>query len=195
VGWGIDKPLIYITFHFPENGKTVTSSRQQSSLKPGDLVVALRLALYPNELYERLADALTLSLSAAHRAVSRLLQSGLLLPNERRANKSALGEFLVHGVPYAFPAQLGPETRGVPTAASLPDFAADLPSESGAVWPSIEGVVRGPSLTPLHDGVPGAALRDHRLHRLLALTDALRLGGARERRIAEQLLVADFREA
>ena len=158
-------------------------------------MVALRLALHPNDLYERLADALALSLSAAHRAVNRLLQSGLLLPNERRANKSALQEFLVHGVRYAFPAQLGPETRGVPTAAALVDFADELPTDGGAVWPSIEGEVRGPSLTPLHDGAPGAALRDHRLHRLLALTDALRLGQARERRIAEKLLAVDLRQA
>jgi hypothetical protein len=170
----------------------VAVSTQQISLRPGDLVVALRLALYPNELYEQLADALDLSLSAAHRAVSRLLPSGLLLPNERRANKSALVEFLVHGVRYAFPAQLGPETRGVATAAALADFEAELPVDSGAVWPSIDGKVRGAGLTPLHEGVPGAALRDHRLHRLLALTDALRMGQARETGIAEQLLLGDL---
>jgi hypothetical protein len=167
-------------------------STQQTSLRPGDLVVALRLSLYPNELYEQLADALVLSLSAAHRAVNRLLQSGLLLPNGRQANKSALREFLVHGVRYAFPAQLGAETRGVPTAAALADFKDQLPADSGAVWPSIEGKQRGASLTPLHEAVPSAALRDHRLHRLLALTDALRMGQARERRIAEQLLLGDL---
>jgi hypothetical protein len=60
------------------------------------------------------------------------------------------------------------------------------------VWPSIDGKVRGAGLTPLHEGVPGAALRDHRLHRLLALTDALRMGQARETGIAEQLLLGDL---
>ena len=48
------------------------------------------------------------------------------------------------------------------------------------------------SLTPLHGGVPEAALRDNRLHRVLALTDALRIGQARERHIAERLLETEI---
>jgi hypothetical protein len=37
---------------------------------------------------------------------------------------------------------------------------------------------------PLYSSVPEAALRDTKLHELLALTDALRVGRAREREIA-----------
>ena len=81
---------------------------EQKSLRPVDLGVALRLEHQPDELYEDLAAALGLSLSAAHRSVRRLQLSGLLLPSARRVNRAALLEFLVSGVRYAFPASLGP---------------------------------------------------------------------------------------
>jgi hypothetical protein len=158
------------------------------SLRPGDLAVALRLALSPGDRYEVLSTALRVSLSVAHRAVRRLEAAGLLLPAERRANRAALLEFLVHGVRYAFPAQLGPETRGVPTAGGLPEFRGEMPEGSGAVWPSLEGRARGPSLVPLYENAPSAAQHDARLHRALALVDALRVSQARERRVAERLL-------
>lgn len=161
-------------------------------LRPGDIPVALRLVLHPGELYEDLARALRLSLSAAHRAVRRLEAARLLLPGDRNPNRPALLEFLVHGVRYAFPAEAGAEVRGVPTAGALPEFKGEMPSGSNAVWPSLEGSARGPGLAPLYEGAPAAALADPRLHRLLALVDALRIGQARERRIAERLLRQDL---
>jgi hypothetical protein len=155
-------------------------------------VVALRLALCPGDRYEALADGLGMSLSATHRAVRRLEQAGLLVLGERKANRSAMVEFLAHGARYAFPAQLGPETRGVPTAGALEDFRDELPADTGAVWPHVSGEKRGPALRPLHAGVPEAAIKDHRLHRVLALTDALRIGQARERTAAKRLLQAEM---
>lgn len=95
---------------------------------------------------------------------------------------------VTEGARYAFPASLGPEVRGVPTAGSVASLSNDLPEGAGAVWPSSEGRSRGPALTPLYAGAPGAALRDERLHRLLALVDVLRIGQARERKIGETLL-------
>jgi hypothetical protein len=167
-------------------------AREQLALRPGDLVVALRLALSPGDRYEALAEGLGMSISATHRAVRRLEQARLLILGERKPNRSALLEFLAYGAPYAFPAELGPDTRGVPTAGALEDFRDQLPAESGAVWPHVRGEKRGPALRPLHGGVPDAALNDHRLHRVLALTDALRIGQARERHLAMQLLASDI---
>jgi len=166
--------------------------QRQSALKPGDIAVALELVLRPGERYEDLSRALRLSLSAAHRAVRRLEAAELLLPTDRHPNKSALLEFLVHGARYAFPAQVGAEVRGVPTAGGLPEFRGEMPAGSVAVWPSVDGTVRGPSIVPLYEGAAAAALADARLHRLLALVDALRIGQARERRIAERLLRSDL---
>jgi hypothetical protein len=162
------------------------------SLRPGDVAVALRLAQSPGERYEPLASALGVSLSAAHRAVRRLEAAGLLLPSGRKANRSALLDFLVHGVRYAFPAHLGAEARGVPTAGGLSEFEGQMPRGSGAVWPSADGRARGPSLVPLYGGAPAAAVRDARLHRALALVDALRVGRARERSAAERMLKSEL---
>jgi len=103
-----------------------------------------------------------------------------------RLNRSALLEFLLHGVRYAFPAEKGSPTRGVPTsyaAAPLRKSIADA-GELPPVWPYADGPVRGYSFTPLHKNVPQAALEDKRLYELLALVDALRDGRARERELA-----------
>ena len=63
------------------------------------------------------------------------------------------------------------------------------------VWPDPDGKVRGESITPLYDGAAAAGRRDDRLYRALALVDALRVGGARERRIAGQLLKKELAAA
>ena len=162
---------------------------QQPSLRPQDLAVAVWLALEPNEHYERMAEALSHSLSGTHRSVQRLRQAGLLLPDERKVNRSALLEFLRYGVRYVFPPSRGPEVRGMPTAWSAPVLEGELPvSAKAIVWPDVRGSMRGESVAPLYDGAPRASDRDFRLYRSLALIDALRLGQARERKIAGDLL-------
>ena len=55
------------------------------------------------------------------------------------------------------------------------------------VWPHAEGSVRGIALIPLYPSVPAAAVRSPALYEYLALFDALRMGSARERALAEQL--------
>jgi hypothetical protein len=103
-----------------------------------------------------------------------------------RLNRSSLLEFLLHGIRYAFPAEIGSPTRGIPTSYAAPPIrdsiadAGDLPP----VWPYADGKVRGYSFVPLHKNVPQAALEDARLYELLALVDALRNGRARERQLA-----------
>jgi hypothetical protein len=95
-------------------------------------------------------------------------------------------EFLLHGVRYAFPAEKGALTRGVPTgyaAAPLNQWIAGG-DDPPPVWPYAEGPVRGYSFTPLHKNVPQATLEDTRLYELLALVDGLRDGRARERDLA-----------
>ena len=72
-------------------------STDSRSLKPGDLVVALKLVLCPGDRYESLAEALGMSLSVTHRAVRRLEQARLLILGKRNANRPGLLEFLVYG--------------------------------------------------------------------------------------------------
>jgi hypothetical protein len=135
--------------------------------------------------------------SVIQRSLVRLEQAGLLEEGRRRVNVGRAEELLVHGVKYVFPPVRGGETRGVPTAwaaAPLQDKLADS-DELPPVWPDPMGRVRGISLEPLHESAPEISRRDPALAELLALTDALRLGDARVRGLAEELLRARLSSA
>jgi len=169
------------------------------NLKPQDIVVALKLCTYADHRppMSIIASDLNLSPSEVHGAIGRLRAARLLHgPDLKdRPNISALEEFLIHGLKYAFPAEHGEVTRGVPTSyAAAPlknevSMSNDLPP----VWPWSEGDTRGIGLEPLYKSVPRAALRDPLLYQLLALVDAIRDGRARERKIAESELVHRLR--
>ncbi len=111
---------------------------KQESLKPQDVVVALRLLETPEAPIANLGDDLGISPSTAHQSVERLRMAGLLRPESRHVNNRALMEFLEHGVRYMFPAKLDAPATGVPTAYSAPVFTRDL------AWPAI-GVRQEPS--------------------------------------------------
>jgi hypothetical protein len=56
------------------------------------------------------------------------------------------------------------------------------------VWPDAHGRHRGIGVTPLHPAVPELARRDPDLAQRLALVDAIRMGDARVRGLAIELL-------
>ncbi len=166
----------------------------QLTLRPFDVAVALRLLLEPEDRYEPMADALATSTSAVHRGVARLQAATMLRPGSRTVARSALREFLVHGVRYAFPPIRGQETLGVPTAWSYPEVGALLAGESVSdvsrtvVWPDASGTMRGDLLVPLFPAAARVALRDPRLHDLLAAVDAIRAGSTAVRRVVSEQL-------
>jgi hypothetical protein len=100
-------------------------------------------------------------------------------------NRAALLEFLLHGIRYAFPAEKGALTRGVPTGYAAPPLNETIAASTDPppVWPYAEGAARGYRFAPLHKNVPQAAMEDVRLYELLALVDAIRDGRAREREL------------
>lgn len=129
-----------------------------------------------------------IGLGSAYRSARRATDAGLLT-SERKANSSALLEFVIHGVRYAFYVKPGELTRGLPTAHAAPPLAQFItPNSDIPVWPDPEGSTRGFAVTPLHKGAPKAAKRDPELYELLALVDALRIGRARERKLAQDEL-------
>jgi hypothetical protein len=154
-----------------------------------DIVVLLKLStLDSRPPYVQLARDLYLYPSEVYSSLKRAAESQLLHRQKRhdRLNRSALLEFLLHGIRYAFPVQRGALTRGVPTSFAAPPLNQQI-SDGGdpwPVWPFAEGSVRGYSFAPLHKNVPKAALEDMKLYELLALVDALRDGRARERNLA-----------
>lgn len=143
-------------------------------------------------LSKKLADELFVSASEVSKSLNRCRDSGLLYWNdlEKRVNRPALMEFLLHGMRYVFPAQKNGLVRGIPTAIAakpLNTYFVDI-NEPPPVWPYAEGTVRGISFLPLYTGAPKAALADDRMYELLAMCDAARGGRIRERKIAMDLL-------
>lgn len=170
-------------------------------LIPQDVVVALKLCAYRDirPPISIVANDLSLSPSEVHGALGRLRASRLLHGPalKDRPNISALEEFLIHGLKYAFPAEHGPVTRGIPTSYAAEPLKSQIAvsNDLPPVWPWPEGDTRGVGLEPLYKKVPQAALRDSELFELLALVDAIRDGRARERKIAEHDLVHRLRTA
>ena len=162
-----------------------------------DVMVLAKLVAYGGERpsMAQVAGDLSLSPSQVHASLKRLERSRLLDAQTGRPLLNAVEEFLVHAVKYAFPAQRGEPTRGLPTAHAAAPLRDQIVSagELPPVWPDPDGDVRGASFEPLHRAVPEAARKDHRLYELLALIDALRDGRVRERQLAEKALSALLR--
>ena len=167
-------------------------------MKGQDLLVLLKLAVLDEApwSYAQLSSELNLSASEIHAAIKRSLASGLYNPLTKKPNRIALEEFLRHGLRYVFPAQPGPIRQGLPTSyAAEPLKNRILYSENEApVMPLLRGPARGPEIEPLYRSAPIAASKDPKLHRLLALVDALRSGRARERKLAGDMLAQELQE-
>ena len=160
------------------------------SLQPQDILIALKIAIlgeFPT--YRELAKSLHMSVGEAHQSVKRAIASGLLSPRTKKANKAALSEFLIHGIRYVFPVKPAAERRGMPTAhGASPLNKVFGKDDKPPIWPDKSGVVSGPAIKPLYKSAPQAAKDDEKLYEFLALVDALRIGRARERKLAQEHL-------
>lgn len=162
--------------------------RVLQGIKPQDMLVLLKLCLWRDREWRHvdLAAELGLSQTEVSFALERCRMSGFLDSGKKRVLRSALMEFLEHGLKYVYPVQPGPLCRGMPTAHSAPPLSKRIVSDADDqyVWPWADGKVRGQGIVPLYESVPHAAAKDPQLHELLALVDALRVGRARERALA-----------
>ena len=135
-----------------------------------------------------------MSPSEIHAASKRALAARLAIKegNNIWPNIRNLEEFLLHGLQYVFIPERGALNRGMPTAYAAAPMDAHFAgvNEPPPVWPDPQGEVRGESFSPLYRSAPGAAKNDAKLYQLLALVDAIRGGGARERDIAKKELKA-----
>jgi len=164
--------------------------RRQLALKPQDLVVVLKTVVNQDRhfTFAELGRELFMSPSEVHAATLRAETSRLLQREDHgwEAVRTALHEFIFHGVKYAFPPIYGPVTRGLPTSIGAPPLKSLFMHSDSLVpvWPDSEGQERGISLQPLYASVPSAARVDSKLYEVLVLVDAVRAGAAREREIA-----------
>lgn len=159
---------------------------QNQQIKPQDVLLLLKIISVNNPAWNQkpMAEALGLSQSEVSESVARSKYAGLLNPEGKTVMKLALMEFLQYGLRYTFPQKSGPVVRGIPTAHSAAPLVKLIQSAEAYVWPYGKGTVRGHSIAPLYPSVPEAAQKDEKLYELLALTDALRVGRAREKELA-----------
>ena len=157
-------------------------------MRPHDIVVLLKICVLNEEKWRQMDLATSLFISNAEitDSLNRSMISGLVAPDKRNVNVPALLDFLVYGLRYVFPVMPGNMTQGMKTAYSASPLSELIVSEKEhcLVWPCLNGDSQGQSIKPLYVKLPQAAMRDQALYEILALTDALRIGRARERAVA-----------
>ncbi len=155
-------------------------------MKPQDVVILLKIIALDTDDWQQkpLSDALKMSQSEVSQSVARSKFAGLLDGTGKKVMRLAFFDFLQYGLTYVFPQKPGPVVRGLPTAHSAAPLNSVIVSEESYVWPWAKGKIRGHCIVPLYSSVPDAAAVDVKLYEMLSLTDALRIGRARERDLA-----------
>jgi len=161
--------------------------QRQQIMSPLDIVILLKIVAYGDQPWfqKPLSEALGISQSEVSKSLNRSKYAGLLDYKGKIVMKLALMEFLQFGLRYVFPQKPGPVVRGIPTSHSASPLKEHIQSTENYVWPYGKGTIRGHSIIPLYPSVPEAALKDKQLYELLSLVDALRVGRARERELAQ----------
>lgn len=178
-----------------------------SGMRPQDIVVLLGILAMGTRPWRQneLAQKVCLSPAEVTQSLERSRRAGLINETKRGVRRRALLEFIEHGLRYVYPVEPGAIVRGFATAHSAPPLASPQVHFGGGadtggapkiqshnndvyVWPHDEGTVRGQAIVPLYPTVPQAAKADSLLYEMLALVDAVRVGWARERKLAIALL-------
>lgn len=164
-------------------------------LKPQDIALLVKLLSKKNEDWRQIDLAMEMELSQSEiaKALSRL-NKAMLVNGKKPIGASAL-EFLIHGMKYSFPVQIGALSFGVPTAISAPAHEKMVVqnAEDVYVWPSAKGKKRGQSIKPLYPELAEAALKDRRFYDLMSAVEILRVGRARERKLAQSYLEKELK--
>ncbi|MGC9338005.1 MAG: hypothetical protein ACP5EQ_07975 [Candidatus Cloacimonadia bacterium] len=164
--------------------------KKHSGMRPHDIAVLLKIASKGRHQWymKDLAYELGISASEISESLNRSLIAGLLSSDKKGIKKMSLLDFLQFGLPYVYPQQPGAMVRGIGTAHSAPPLNNQIFSEEHYVWPYAKGDIRGQAIEPLHPNTPEACLKDQEYYELMALSDALRIGKVRERKIAFEMI-------
>lgn len=162
-------------------------------MKSLDVVVLCKIFIFQSIgksiwTYSQLSEETCLSVGEVHASVKRLKASCLFDEFTKTVIPPAFVEFLVYGIKYCFPAEIGAPERGIATSHSAPIFREDIVQSDvdKYVWAYRNGKQKGISIKPLSKNAPMAALRDPKMYDFLALIDAIRIGRSRERSIATE---------
>ena len=155
-------------------GAGPSAATRQGGITARDLTILLAVAAKGRAWWRaaELARELDVPALDVGLGLERARRVSLVDEEKRRVLKEPLLEFLVHGLRYVFPAEIGPPCRGFATASLAGRY----------VWPARDGDSSGRALTPLDATAARAA--DGRLREWLGLVDVLRVGLVWERSIA-----------
>jgi hypothetical protein len=155
-------------------------------MRPQDIVILIKLVSLKDKpwQYRDLSADLFIPLSEISASLKRSEKAGLYNPEVRNVHRLAFTEFIQYGLKYVFPTRPGAMVTGLGTAHSHPYYKKFFQAEMQYAWPDEEGAIRGLMIEPLHPNVPKAARKDDLLYKLLASIDILRVGKARELKMA-----------
>jgi len=164
--------------------------KKHNGMRPHDIVVLLKIASKGEEkwLMKDLAYELEISASEISESINRSVLAGLVSKDKQSLNKLSLLDFLKSGLQYVFPQQPGAIVRGMETAHSASPLKQQISSDESYVWPYAKGNIRGQAIEPLHPKVPHASLKDEKFYELISLTDAIRVGKVREKKLAIEMI-------
>lgn len=169
----------------------ICNMRQSKNyMKPQDIVILLKIICKGDQtwFHHTLAQELFISQSEVSQSLERSRYSGLIDSTKRKVSKLNLLDFIEYGIKYVFPQRPGPLERGIPTSHSTLPLNEEIISNEKFVWPDPKGHVRGQSIIPLYSSVTKAVGEDKVLYKYLALVDSIRVGRAREKKLAIEIL-------
>lgn len=161
--------------------------KKHNGMRPQDIVVLLKIISMQDKEWRNLdiASNLKISPSEVSEALNRCRIAKLIDSNKKSVNVNSFKEFLIFGLKYVFPVEPGSVVRGIPTAHSASPISEHISQGRDIyVWPYAKGIKRGQAIEPLYKTIPEVAQEDNSLYGLLAITDTLRVGRAREIKIA-----------
>ena len=159
---------------------------EQAIMRPHDIVVLLKIISYGEKpwLQKPMASELAISQSELSKSISRSKNARLLDTSGRKVRRLALMDFIESGIAHVFPQHPGTIVRGIATSHSASPLKEHIQSDDNYVWPSAKGNMKGQAIMPLYKTLPEATLNDIKLYEMLTLVDAIRVGNAREKKIA-----------
>lgn len=167
--------------------KIIEVMQKHNGMRPQDIVVLLKILTYGKNHWtlSEMSNALQISLSEVSNALERNRIAGLISQSKRQVNTLALRDFLISGLKYVFPPQIGASVRGIFTAHSASPIKEHIiTGNDNYVWSYYKGTKRGFSIIPLYENIPKFIENDTPLYEYLVIVDTLRVGKTREIEIA-----------
>lgn len=165
--------------------------RKSRLLKSQDIIILGKLTTdeqWPTQ--KDIAETLQLSQAEISHALQTLEQVGLINIKNKKVNKLAVSEFIIHALKFFYPVEKKGIGRGVLIGPSSHLFRNKVNSdEYNYVWPDSKGSEKGVIVTPLIDGLAKLVTDNERLFLFLNVVEIFRgLGGVRHIQEAQKML-------